>query len=103
MFLINFWWWLQHLIGADNGSGPVYLFWSGFFGDMTIFTGVFMLYRKHNCHVTTCPRIGRHRVKGHQGEEYVVCKRHHPIHHGKKITHHDIYLSHKKAQKTKML
>jgi hypothetical protein len=70
--------WIAHWAGLDNGSGPVYLFWSGIFSALPSF-GVFGLvagaYYKHNCHVQGCPRIGRHHV---EGTPYVVCTRHHP-------------------------
>lgn len=72
------WWWFLHLTGADNGSGPWYLFWSGFganFAEFTLVGGILGLFWKHNCHVKGCWRIGRHPV---EGTGYVVCRRHHP-------------------------
>jgi hypothetical protein len=71
-------WWFLHLTGADNGSGPWYLFWSGAganLGELTIVIGLASLYLRHNCHVKGCWRIGRHPV---EGTGYVVCRRHHP-------------------------
>ncbi len=52
-----------------------YNFISGPLADITLLGGAYALYRHHNCHVSGCPRIGRHKVTG---TEYVVCRRHHP-------------------------
>lgn len=72
------WTWLAHWAGLDNPSGPIYAFWSGIFSALPSF-GVFALvagaYRKHNCHVRGCPRIGRHSI---DGTNWVVCRKHHP-------------------------
>ena len=70
--------WLQHWAGLDNGSGPIYLFWSGFFGDLTIFAGVIAVYRHKNCHTRGCLRIG----KPLEGTPYLLCHKHHPEHPG---------------------
>lgn len=70
--------WLAHFFGLDNASGPAYLFWSGVGSDITelaVLGGLVSLYRKHNCHVKGCPRLGRHLIAG---TTYVVCARHHP-------------------------
>lgn len=72
------WTLLGHLLGLDNLSGPWYGFWSGFgsdVGEVTIFAGLIAVYRRHNCHIRGCPRIGHHQV---EGTEWVVCRRHHP-------------------------
>lgn len=55
---------ISHFLGLDNVSGPVYAFWSGFGGDLTIFGAIFGLYYKHNCHIKRCPRIGKHTIDG---------------------------------------
>ena len=60
--------------GLTNGSGPQYLFWSGIAGDIWL-TVPFVLYRKHNCHVRRCWRIGKFPLSD---TPYVVCGRHHP-------------------------
>ena len=69
--------WLSRLLGLDNGSGPAYLFWSGFGSDLSEIAGLgtiaWIFYRHHNCHVRGCWRIGRLPLEG-----YVVCGRHHP-------------------------
>lgn len=67
---------LFHLIGLDSGSGPFYLFWSGFggdFGEVTLLTGVIVMLRTHNCHVKGCWRLGKYSF-----EHYKLCKKHHP-------------------------
>ena len=64
--------WFLHWTGADNGSGPIYLFWSGFFGDVTIFAAVFAGLRHVNCGHSPCWRPYRHTTKnGHK-----LCKKH---------------------------
>lgn len=70
--------WLAHWLGMDNGSGPIYLAWSGWGGDLSslaIFGALMRLYRHNNCHVHGCWRIGRHPV---EGTPYVTCAKHHP-------------------------
>jgi hypothetical protein len=72
------WYWIGHWMGIDNGSGPWYLFWSGFganLGELAIVAGLVSLYLRHNCHVKGCWRIGRHPV---EGTTWVVCRKHHP-------------------------
>lgn len=68
-------WWIGHILGLDDASGPWYLFWSGICGDLSLFGAALVIVRKHNCHVKSCPRIGRHPV---EGTTYVVCRHHHP-------------------------
>lgn len=62
---------LLHVFGIDNPSGPEYSFWSGVGSDLSYLSVFAVLYRKHNCHVRGCWRIGHHS----QGE-YIVCHRH---------------------------
>lgn len=64
---------VAHVLGLDDASGPWYLFWSGFFGDLALFGGGLALYHKHNCHERRCWRIARHT---HDGSPY--CTRHKP-------------------------
>jgi hypothetical protein len=66
---------IAHWIGLDNASGPIYAWWSGFFGDITILSVPFVLMRKHNCHEPWCWRIGRFPV---EGTPWLKCRRHHP-------------------------
>jgi hypothetical protein len=71
-------WWLPHILGIDNETGPWYAFWSGFgsdVGELAIIGGLIGLVRKHTCHVRGCPRLGRFKV---DGTAWVVCARHHP-------------------------
>ncbi len=65
-------------LGVTNGSGRWYLWWSGIFGNLTIFAAVILFYRKHNCHVHTCLRLGSHKAVDVNGVEHIVCRRHHP-------------------------
>jgi hypothetical protein len=67
---------LGHLIGSD-GKGW-YNFWSGLgadIGGLTLLGATFGVYRKHNCHVGGCWRIGKQQVLG---TSWVVCHHHHP-------------------------
>jgi hypothetical protein len=67
--------WLAHLLGLDSASGSPYLFWSGFFGDVSIIAAAWTLVRRHNCHARWCPLIGRFPVPG---TPFTVCKLHSP-------------------------
>lgn len=70
---------LMHVLGVDDVSGPWYGFWSGIGSDLSELAGLltvaWLFWRRHNCHVHRCWRIGRHPVAG---TGYVVCARHHP-------------------------
>lgn len=74
---MNLWWWVLHIIGSDNLSGPWYGFWSGIAGDTAIFSGLALVaytqWKRHNCEVHGCWRISRHQVGEHH-----VCSKHHP-------------------------
>jgi len=65
-------------LGVTNGSGRWYLWWSGFFANVTIFTAVIVFYRRHNCRVHGCPRLGSHPAVDEKGVQHVVCRHHHP-------------------------
>ena len=65
-------------LGTTNGGGRWYLWWSGMFSNLTIFAAVIVFYRKHNCHVHRCWRIGSHKAVDANGVEHVVCPVHHP-------------------------
>jgi len=65
-------------LGTTDGSGRWYLWWSGMFGNLAIFTGLGIFLRRHNCHVHRCLRLGRHAAVDAHGIEHVVCKHHHP-------------------------
>ena len=90
-------WWLLHVLGVDNASGPAYLFWSGFgsdLGELAIVGGLVAMYRRHNCHVRGCWRIGRHPV---EGTPHVVCRHHHP--HGAP-SHEEVIAAHEEGGRT---
>lgn len=74
------WHWILNFTGTHIPStgSQWYNFWSGFgsdIGEVVIIGGVWSLYRKHNCHVKGCWRIGKHAV---DGTPYIVCATHHP-------------------------
>jgi len=89
------WWWILHVTGVDNVSGPWYGFWSGFgsdLGEIAIVGGLISIYRRHNCHVKGCWRIGKYSV---EGTGYVVCRHHHP---DEAPTHHEVLAAHHAAK-----
>ncbi|MCU1587556.1 MAG: hypothetical protein JWN31_1049 [Frankiales bacterium] len=67
-----------NVLGVINGGGRWYLWWSGMFSNLTIFAAMIIFYRKHNCHIHGCWRIGRHTAVDANGVEHIVCKSHHP-------------------------
>lgn len=78
---MNPWHWLiVHLsqqTGTSNSSSRAYDFWSGFGSDIQEFAIlglVFGAFRKHNCHVPRCLRLGHHRL----ADGTPVCRKHHP-------------------------
>ena len=85
---------LEHWLGLTNASGMTYLWWSGFFADVTLFGAGVTVYRKHNCHVQRCWRLGHHEVRGSTGEVYKVCRPHHPTV-PKNITVQDVHDAHR--------
>jgi hypothetical protein len=87
--------WLQHWLGADNASGPIYLSWSGWVSDLSELALVGLLvqlWRRHNCHVQKCWRLG---IRPVSGTAHVVCKRHHPT---SAPTHQQVIADHARAQ-----
>jgi hypothetical protein len=72
--------WLSHWLGLDDASGPIYSFYSGVGADLSelaVIGGLVGMYRRHNCHVHRCWRVGRHPVAV-DGTTWTVCRRHHP-------------------------
>lgn len=64
--------WIFHPLG-----GLGYQFWSGIgsdFGEILILSGLYMFWKRHNCHQDKCLRIGLHPYK-----HLILCKKHHPI------------------------
>ncbi|MEZ0089919.1 hypothetical protein [Streptacidiphilus sp. EB129] len=84
---------LAHWLGLDNASGPPYLWWSGAgadLGELAIIGGLVSIYRRHNCEVHRCWRLGRHATAaGH-----MVCRRHHPL---DRLTSADVVSAHEEA------
>src|SRR5215510_3722702 len=83
--------WMAVHTGIENEQGPYYAFWSGFGSDLAevgligvVFTGVYQLVRKYNCHEPGCWRVGTHPAAGGQ---FLLCYRHHPDFQGKRPTH----------------
>jgi hypothetical protein len=73
---------LAHWLGLDDPSGPVYAWWSGFFGDVTILAIPVVMLRKHNCETHGCARIGRHDwIDPATGQTHKLCRKHHPLGH----------------------
>jgi hypothetical protein len=75
---------ILHLLGLDSATGPAYLAWSGFGGDLALIGGAAGLLHRYNCHTRGCWRLGREQVAG---TTLVVCRRHHP---GGKPTPQDV-------------
>ena len=71
-----------HVFGIDTTTGPWYAFWSGAGSDLaylSVFAGFAAAYRKHNCQVKRCPRLGRHVFTDPaDGVARSLCWRHHP-------------------------
>jgi hypothetical protein len=69
---------LGHLLGADGREW--YNFWSGFgadLGQIALLGAAIGLYRRHNCHVKGCWRLGKQPLE-HDGATWMVCHKHHP-------------------------
>ena len=87
------WYWLIHFMGVDYqvryGTWVWYSFWSGFGGDVAILASILaapvILWRKHDCGVRYCWRLGRHEFTDPDGGiTHQLCRKHHPLHPGKK-------------------
>ena len=63
----DFLWWPE--------TGRMYAFWSSFGSDLMYLSIVVVLYRKLNCHISGCWRLGLHHVRG---TPYITCRKHHP-------------------------
>lgn len=68
------WHFFLHYAGLDNASGAWYLWWSGIFGDVTVFAAVLVIAKKHNCHVKGCKSIITHNDPDVHAP---ACRRHH--------------------------
>lgn len=68
---------IQHAFDWFALRGDGYQFWSGFgsdFGEATLLFGVYVIWRRHNCHVKGCPRI----IWKTNDAGHAVCRKHHP-------------------------
>lgn len=65
---------LWHVLGIDDPGGRWYLWWSGIGADLGYLALPVVLYRRHNCEIRGCPRLGRHSSAA--GAR--LCRRHHP-------------------------
>lgn len=66
---------IAHVLGIDNASGYWYLWWSGAGADLGILGALIGLFRRMNCEVHHCWRLGSHATAaGHR-----VCRKHHPM------------------------
>ena len=76
--------WLAHFFGfaAGDGNGTAYLFWSGIGSDLayvTVFAALLAAYRRHNCQMRHCWRLGRHEFTDPADQvSRNLCWRHHP-------------------------
>ena len=90
------WWWIEVHTGTVNESGPYYGMFSGFFGDLTIFSsaviGLAVFYRHVNCHSKGCWRWGHYRTPDGQ---FKVCRRCHPVLKGQHPTRELIHRHHR--------
>jgi len=86
---------IAHWLGLDNAAGSVYLFWSGFAGDLAEFAVVGVLWRRLNCHAKGCYRLGLHTVPG---THFVTCRKHHPVLGGEPATAEEIAEAHSQAK-----
>ena len=68
---------ISHFFGLDGAE--FYSFWSGIgadIGQLALIGGAIGLYRKHNCHVHRCWRMGKAPI---EGTPWIVCHHHHPV------------------------
>ena len=85
---MGIWAFIVHWAGTDYGSSygdfQPYDLYSGLLGLGIL--GIFLTNaRKHNCHQRWCCRIGHHPwTDPVTGVTYVLCRRHHPDHPGRR-------------------
>ena len=98
-------WWAQFLHPGELRDKGGYWFYSGIFA-LSYIAGVFTIlwtvYKRANCHADGCWRIGWHHDEA--GHGHLLCKRHHP--HGDAMEHYimgihhlELAIRHKEAQK----
>ena len=89
--------WLQSFFGfaSGDGNGSRYLFFSGAGSDLAYLSflwGGVVLYRKHNCRMRWCWRLGRHEFTDPHGVTRSLCYRHHPGVTHKQLTRERLHL-----------
>lgn len=91
----HLWAQLLELTGSRDSASMAYNFWSGFGGDLAIVAaaGAYPLaaYRRHNCQVKGCWRIGRHGFTC-DGAERLLCHVHHPGVKQRQLTREQLHL-----------
>jgi len=92
---MNFWNNLLHFMGIDDTTGKWYGFWSGFASDLTIIAAAiaipWSIYRRHNCNVKGCWRIGKHDFEEPDTKiKRLLCWRHHPDVKSRQLTKKDL-------------
>ena len=86
---------LIHVLGLDDPGGRWYLWWSGIAADaseLAIFGGLFSVYRRHQCEVQRCWRLGRHQTAA----RHMTCRHHHPEDH---LTAEAVLAAHEEASR----
>lgn len=88
---------IQVIFGFQPGDGnsESYLFWSGAGSDLAYLSflwGAVVLYRKNNCQVRRCPRIGRHEFTEPGGARRLLCWKHHPAVDRRQLTRERLHL-----------
>lgn len=79
----------------NDGNSASYLFWSGAgsdLGEIAIVAGLVGIYRKHNCQIKGCFRIGRHEYTEPDGTKRLLCWRHHPDVSRRQLTRERLHL-----------
>lgn len=90
--------WAQvlELTGSRDSASMAYNFWSGFGGDLALVAAVgaypLAAYRRHNCQVKGCWRIGRHGFTDDSGTERLLCHVHHPGVKQRQLTREQLHL-----------
>lgn len=85
--------WLGYWTGVSNEAGKGYGWWSGIGSCLTYLAIFVVAYRKLNCGVTGCYRLGFHHV---DGTTHITCKKHHPTN---GVTAEQIHTAHRRHMK----
>lgn len=92
----HLWAQLLELTGSRTASSMAYNFWSGFGGDLALLGAVaafpWVTYRRHNCQLKGCWRIGRHELTDADGVRRLLCWRHHPGVPSRQLTREHLHL-----------